>query len=206
MQDGCPLAVSIYAMPKTGSTFLGRFGHDVAMRQRMCKVQQNTKEYICETISHVDCPRNGMHRKSVRRSRAFALPLPLRSGGALADWDCGVPQKVNQHLMTCSRSAAGGGSSIQPRLRCNTRTRHDMWLAANTWLAANSVCGLCSHSAEQEPLSGSGNFTMRQLLSAAGFIRGPLRQVSTPSRSPRATRPLDLQKQFIGSGPARRWV
>ena len=39
-QRECPKAVSIYAMQKTGSTFLGLFSRSVALRQQMCKVLQ----------------------------------------------------------------------------------------------------------------------------------------------------------------------
>ena len=45
----CPKAISIYAMQKTGSTFLGRFSREITLHKKMCRTYQNTKEYVCQT-------------------------------------------------------------------------------------------------------------------------------------------------------------
>ena len=79
----CDKAVSVYAMQKTGSTFLGRVLQDVSQRYRMCQVYQNTKEFACSTKLYVDCPRNSMHRKSVSLNRAFSPSAQWRRQGQL---------------------------------------------------------------------------------------------------------------------------
>lgn len=164
----CRKAISIYAMPKTGSTFLGRFSRDVAIRQQMCKVYQNTKEFVCETVSYVDCPRNELHAKSVHLERAFFLPLGTQDildasrQNLFHAWDCGPPEKVDKQWR-CKRSLA---HLAQPasRGRCDTSLRHQMFVAANEWLLS---ANLTSHNRY--------NFSLSSLLSVRGFVRGPLR-------------------------------
>ena len=77
----CSKAVSIYAMQKTGSTFLARFSRDLALHRRMCRTYQNNKEFMCQATLWVDCPRNSLHRKSVSLVRTFSTGLPPESKG-----------------------------------------------------------------------------------------------------------------------------
>ena len=167
----CKKAISLYAMPKTGSTFLGRFSRDVALRQQMCKVYQNTKEFICESVMYADCPRNELHAKSVHLERAFARPLPgvdasEGSHSLFSAWDCGPPEKVDKQWR-CARNVA---SSVDPatRRRCDDSLRHQLFVAANEWLRIGNVTGQYRY-----------NFTLSSLLSARGFVRGPLRLLPT---------------------------
>ena len=71
----CSKAVSIYAMQKTGSTFLAKFSRDIALHRKMCRTYQNNKEYICQATLYVDCPRNSLHRKTVSLERTFSTQL-----------------------------------------------------------------------------------------------------------------------------------
>ena len=77
----CSKAVSIYAMQKTGSTFLGRFSREIALHRKMCRTYQNNKEYVCQATLYVDCPRNDRHRKSVSLERGFSTQLPPSTPG-----------------------------------------------------------------------------------------------------------------------------
>jgi hypothetical protein len=175
-QGECPKAVSIYAMQKTGSTFLGLFSRSVALRQQMCKVLQTTKEFVCETVNYVDCPRNELHRKSVHLERAFAPP-PSRQAllqgtpSTRQGWDCGEPELVGPKGHAQWRCKPDGGP--QPgvgelRTRCNDQLRHEMFAAANGWL----------RSTTQTP-KYRYNFSLSKLLSSSGFVRGPMRQLYT---------------------------
>lgn len=74
----CPRAVSLYALQKSGVSFLARFSHDVAVRLKMCHIFQLVKEHKCEATIQVDCPRTQHHRKTVNLQRSFA-PLPRGS-------------------------------------------------------------------------------------------------------------------------------
>lgn len=76
----CPKAVSIYAMQKTGSTFLSRFSREVALHRKMCRTYQNTKEFVCQTTMYVDCPRNKQHTKTVSLVQTFDTQLDLEAG------------------------------------------------------------------------------------------------------------------------------
>ena len=78
----CPKAISIYAMQKTGSTFLGRFSREITLHKKMCRTYQNTKEYVCQTTIYVDCPRNSHHRKTVSLKQTFSTQLPEHKGRA----------------------------------------------------------------------------------------------------------------------------
>ena len=92
-------------MQKTGSTFLGLFSRSVALRQHQCKVHQNTKEFVCETVSYVDCPRNALHRKSVHLERAFSPPPRLLRSDDPAprmSWDCGEPEEGFWPYLLCT--------------------------------------------------------------------------------------------------------
>ena len=135
---GCPKAVSIYAMQKTGSTFLGRFSRDVTLRNRMCKAYQNTKEFICETILYVDCPRNAHHKKSVHLEQGFRS-VPFKPDG---------------------KPVPG------PEGRCTATRRQEMFAQANDWLRGRRTSVKYRY-----------NFSLHELLSAEGFVRGPLRQL-----------------------------
>ena len=75
-EHSCSKAISIYAMQKTGSTFLGRFSREVTLHRKMCRAYQMTKEYICQTTMYIDCPRNSMHRKTVSLKQTFTTQLP----------------------------------------------------------------------------------------------------------------------------------
>lgn len=168
----CKKAISIYAMPKTGSTFLGRFSRDVALRQQMCKVYQNTKEFLCETIIYADCPRNELHAKSVHLERAFARPLqaisdaPQSANSLFQAWDCGPPEKVDKQWR-CKRNVEYAAVLTMKR-RCDNDLRHQMFVAANEWLRTNNITS-----------ENRYNFSLSSLLSVRGFVRGPLRLVST---------------------------
>lgn len=188
--EDCPKAVSIYAMQKTGSTFLGLFSRSVALRQvrdqrhlartitpapspllhacrtrtslqrlprrhastrhqllatiarhqlrrqQMCKVLQTTKEFVCESVDYVDCPRNALHRKSVHLERAFAPPSRRRQG-----WDCGPPELVGPKGHAQWRCKPDGGPEPgvgELRRRCNDQLRHEMFAAANGWLRSTT--------------------------------------------------------------------
>ena len=72
----CPKAISIYAMQKTGSTFLSRFSREIALHRKMCRAYQTTKEFVCQTTMYVDCPRNNLHRKTVSLVQPFSTQLP----------------------------------------------------------------------------------------------------------------------------------
>ena len=174
-QGECPKAVSIYAMQKTGSTFLGLFSRSVALRQQMCKVLQTTKEFVCETVNYVDCPRNELHRKSVHLERAFAPPsrqaLLEGTPSARQGWDCGEPELVGPKGHAQWRCKPDGGP--QPgvgelRTRCNDQLRHEMFAAANGWLRSTT------HTPKYRY-----NFSLSRLLSSSGFVRGPMRQLYT---------------------------
>jgi hypothetical protein len=173
LPDGqCSKAISIYAMPKTGSTFLGRFSRDVALRQQMCKVYQNTKEYVCESVMYVDCPRNELHDKSVHLERAFARPSQELAQTATVDetfraWDCGPPEKIDKQWR-CKRAVPFGSRPLTTRRRCDDGLRHQMFRAANQWLREGGATGAYRY-----------NFTLNTLLSTRGFVRGPLRQLYT---------------------------
>ena len=172
-QSECPKAVSIYAMQKTGSTFLGLFSRSVALRQQMCKVLQTTKEFVCETINYVDCPRNELHRKSVHLERGFAPPSrqALLAPSARKGWDCGEPELVGPKGHAQWRCKPDGGP--QPgmgelRSRCNDQLRHEMFAAANGWLRSSTDVPKYRY-----------NFSLSTLLSSSGFVRGPMRQLYT---------------------------
>ena len=172
-QSECPKAVSIYAMQKTGSTFLGLFSRSVALRQQMCKVLQTTKEFVCETINYVDCPRNELHRKSVHLERGFAPPSrqALLAPSARQGWDCGEPELVGPKGHAQWRCKPDGGP--QPgmgelRSRCNDQLRHEMFAAANGWLRSSTDVPKYRY-----------NFSLSTLLSSSGFVRGPMRQLYT---------------------------
>jgi len=75
-------------MQKTGSTFLSHFSRDIALHRKMCRVYQNTKEYVCTTTMYVDCPRNNVHRKTVSLVESFSTQLPETHHG----------QRCNQSL------------------------------------------------------------------------------------------------------------
>ena len=171
-QSECPKAVSIYAMQKTGSTFLGLFSRSVALRQQMCKVLQTTKEFVCETINYVDCPRNELHRKSVHLERGFAPPSRRALlAGARQGWDCGEPELVGPKGHAQWRCKPDGGP--QPavgelRSRCNDLLRHEMFAAANGWLRSTTDVPKYRY-----------NFSLSTLLSSSGFVRGPMRQLYT---------------------------
>ena len=173
-QGLCPKAVSIYAMQKTGSTFLGLFSRSVALRQQMCKVLQTTKEFVCETVNYVDCPRNELHRKSVHLERAFAPPprQPLLHGvSARQTWDCGEPELVGPkgHAQWRCKPDGGPQSGVgELRHRCNDQLRHEMFAAANGWLRSTTQTARYRY-----------NFSLSQLLSSSGFVRGPMRQLYT---------------------------
>ncbi|KAL1508616.1 hypothetical protein AB1Y20_004713 [Prymnesium parvum] len=163
----CKKAISLYAMPKTGSTFLGRFSRDVALRQQMCKVYQNTKEFLCESVAFVDCPRNELHAKSVHLERAFARPLGEAAGDSrFSAWDCGPPEKVEKQWR-CRRSVEAAADPAR-RQRCDHRLRHHMFVAANAWLRDGNLTSVNRY-----------NLSLHSLLSARGFVRGPLRLLST---------------------------
>lgn len=158
-------------MPKTGSTFLGRFSRDLALRQQMCKVNQYTKEFVCETVSYVDCPRNELHRKSVHLERAFYRPAADLSQHAGPDatfgaWDCGVPEKIDRQWR-CTRAV--GASKPTYAHRCGNALRRQMFIAANEWL----------RTTERHVDKYRYNFTLHALLESRGFVRGPLRQLNT---------------------------
>ena len=68
-------------MQKTGSTFLGRFSREIALHRKMCRVYQNTKEFVCQTTMYVDCPRNNRHRKTVSLVQAFSTQQPEERHG-----------------------------------------------------------------------------------------------------------------------------
>ena len=170
----CPKAVSLYAMQKTGSTFLGLFSRSVALRQHMCKVYQNTKEFVCETVSYIDCPRNALHRKSVHLERAFSPP-PQHQGSlgisVRRTWDCGEPELVGPKGRAQWRCKPDAG--VQPgggelRRRCNNELRHEMFAAANGWLRSTATTARYRY-----------NYSLSELLSSSGFVRGPMRQLYT---------------------------
>ena len=169
----CPKAISLYAMPKTGSTFLGRFSRDVALRQQMCKVYQNTKEFVCESVIYVDCPRNELHEKSVHLERAFSRPTHELPETATADhtfraWDCGPPEKIDKQWR-CKLALPGGArTGVANRRRCDDGLRHQMFRGANQWLREGNTTGPYRY-----------NLSVNTLLSARGFVRGPLRQLYT---------------------------
>lgn len=79
--SSCPKAVSIYAMQKTGSTFLARLSTDISLHSGMCRTYQNTKEFLCQTTIYVDCPRNERHRKSVSLKNTFTNQRPMGERG-----------------------------------------------------------------------------------------------------------------------------
>ena len=79
------MAISMYAMQKTGSTFLGKFSREIALRRRMCRAYQMTKEFVCQTTMYVDCPRNDLHRKTVSLVQSFNTQLPQTYKGHRCD-------------------------------------------------------------------------------------------------------------------------
>ena len=170
---GCPKAVSIYAMQKTGSTFLGLFSRSVALRQHMCKVLQNSKEFVCETVTYIDCPRNALHRKTVHLERAFSPPPRLLGRADLSarqSWDCGEPELVGpkgRAQWRCKSDAVAPLPGSAKR-RCDDQLRHEMFAAANGWLRSTTTTAKYRY-----------NFSLSSLLSSSGFVRGPLRQLYT---------------------------
>ena len=79
--QSCQKAISIYAMQKTGSTFLGRFSREITLHRKMCRSYQITKEFQCQTTVYIDCPRNKKHRKTVSLKQTFSTQLPESSRG-----------------------------------------------------------------------------------------------------------------------------
>lgn len=130
--ERCPKAVSIYAMQKTGSTFLGRFSRDVALKRKMCRVYQNNKEFMCESKLYVDCPRCSRHQKTVSLIQAFTTQLPANVKGK----------------------------------KCSNAQRQRLLNDANDWLRSKDVIVKYRY-----------NQSINWLLSAEGFLRGPLRQL-----------------------------
>lgn len=80
-QNDCQKAISIYAMQKTGSTFLGRFSREITLHRKMCRIYQITKEFQCQTTVYIDCPRNKKHRKTVSLKQTFSTQLPEGARG-----------------------------------------------------------------------------------------------------------------------------
>ena len=60
--------------------------------------------------------------------------------------------------------------------RCDTLQRRNMFSAANGWLITRSVTAKNRY-----------NLSLAKLLSADGFVRGPLRQACLPADSPNPT-------------------
>ena len=90
----CSKAVSIYAMQKTGSTFLAKFSRDIALHRRMCRTYQNNKEYVCQATLYVDCPRNALHRKTVSLERTFSTQLQSSTPGVRGKCNGGLRRKL----------------------------------------------------------------------------------------------------------------
>jgi len=109
----CSRAISVYAMQKTGSTFLARFLREIAVRHKLCRVFQNVKEYKCESTLYVDCPRTQLHRKTVSLQRTFTTATGVAAAG--------------------SRRPVGGNPW------CHRERRQQMFQAANDWLRSTDV-------------------------------------------------------------------
>jgi len=118
----CPKAVSLYAMQKTGSSFLASFLKDVARRQQMCKVYQYIKEFVCEGTMYIDCPRSSaQHRKSVALQREFAVPL----ASGRASCDAAKRRELFGDTNAWLRSRAPGDAT-----KGGTANRHNLSVAA----------------------------------------------------------------------------
>ena len=109
----CSRAISVYAMQKTGSTFLARFLREIAVRHKLCRVFQNVKEYKCESTIYVDCPRTQLHRKTVSLQKTFTTATGVAAAG--------------------SRRPVGGNPW------CHRERRWQMFQAANDWLRSTDV-------------------------------------------------------------------
>jgi hypothetical protein len=140
--SSCPKAVSIYAMQKTGSSFLNRFLNDIALHRRMCRTYQITKEFVCETTMFVDCPRNDLHRKTVSLRNTFSPD--------------GQPRLARSEVKAKSKGSGGA----QRNYRCTRTERRKMFDDSNDWLRSTDVTVKYRY-----------NRSLEWLLSADGFVR-----------------------------------
>lgn len=151
----CPLALSLYALPKTGSSFLGRFLKALAVYLHVCMVLELKAD--CGTLIRVGCPPEW----GGRRAAPLGACLSKSSEGCSWGWMFSITEPL---ALSCCPSEAAS----MPHLLG--------WQPGN-----DSVYADCSRSMmtsvlrQQHPPSSAG--TLNDVLAKSGFVRGPLRQL-----------------------------
>eukprot|EP00966_Prymnesium_polylepis_P206213 4778395-Prymnesium_polylepis.1 len=95
-EAGCPVGLSVYALPKTGSSFLGRFLKSLSVHLHVCMVLELKAE--CGTLVRVGCPPEW----GGRRSAPLSACVP-KSEGCSWGWLMSNTQPLEAHC--CSAGA-----------------------------------------------------------------------------------------------------
>ena len=99
---GCPVGLSVYALPKTGSSFLGRFLKSLSVHLHVCMVLELKAE--CGTLVRVGCPPEW----GGRRAAPLASCVP-KSEGCSWGWLVSNTQALEKRCCTL-----GGGDTSFP--------------------------------------------------------------------------------------------
>jgi len=154
----CPVGLSVYALPKTGSSFLGRFLKSLSVFLQVCMVLELKSD--CGTLVRVGCPPEWGGRRSapvsacVPRSEGCSWGWLLSNTQPLDDRCCSKGASEASHSLSGSAWRPGNDSSY---IECSRRQLHSLW--------------------QTKRLPGTHG-TLRETLAAAGFVRGPMRQMA----------------------------
>ena len=200
-------ALSVYALPKTGSTFMSAFLKQLATSAQLCRVHE--MRYRCSATITVSCPplwggkqkcqrkRRGPKGAGLKRctwqsqaSQIFRLPpaccdsLDPAEGSELLDEP---PSTLGLATAAAERFSAPEGATCAHR-----RAEADEWFARRPrhWMRQGTTLRRLQR-ADLAMRATSG--TVQPALRSAGFVHGPQRQLPTASG---ATAALSLRVAF----------
>ncbi|KAL1524462.1 hypothetical protein AB1Y20_019356 [Prymnesium parvum] len=159
-EAGCPVGLSVYALPKTGSSFLGRFLKALAVHLHVCMVLE--LKVGCGTMLRVGCPPEWGGRRNILLSACVP-----KADGCSWGWLMSHTHELDRRCCSLNQSESDAllpqtGSASQP--------------GDDSGFVECSRQKLASVMHEKRLPGASG--TLRTVLSSAGFVRGPLRQLS----------------------------
>ena len=172
--DPSPVALSIYALPKTGSTFLGQFAKHLSVLSGMCKVLEQRHANCSVSIEAACAPGGFGGRLSCSHDKK---KVPARG------WFCSHAVQLNRTFTGCASGEASDGSDWLDR-------EPMAWLLRQGSLSAFPPAG--RSAAERLALGGTPLFDHGPAaatsvgawtaLHGSGFVRAPIRTASPPGR------------------------
>ena len=140
----CPVGLSLYALPKTGSSFLGRFLKALAVYLQTCMVLEVKTE--CSVTLRVGCPPEWGGRRTATMDACGS-----RSDGCSWGWLLSHTRQLEKRC--CGQNIPGNDSEYAE--------------------CVNTITTDTTHQVRLPRTIG----TLGETLSAAGFVRGPIRQL-----------------------------